>query len=367
MRRLALVVLSLAGVAFAESFFSARGLGEEWGMVDARTFGLYTLGPTNPAYGINFLIPTFSATFLTEYLNGRENHSSRNIGDFVPMNVMGFMPLPFDFGFRVGLAERFNQDFSVYSDSIVTGTTSYQRHIVGKGGVYGATFGAGKNLFKHLTLGADYTWFFGSSVEEWGLKVYEGGYVTKDTTDAVFSGYNFKLGGSLQTQLFTLNGLWETPIGLNVASELHSVAKTETASSRFRTPSAWGLGLSINGPKNTRLFFDYRNQPWAGSNPSLGFTNGATYAAGLELKRVPITIGYRNRSWPVLSVMDKKISEQAIFVKSSLPISYWGDFHFGVEFLQRGDGSLTETGLRLMTSLSFEEPWKRRHRRWGGG
>lgn len=367
MKQVVLVLVASVGLLFGESFFNPRGLGEEWGQVDARTFGWYALGPANPAFGIKMSAPTFSATTLAEFISGSDNNQQRNIGGFVPMNFMGCVPLPFDFGCRVGLGQRFNEDFSVYSDSVVSDLISYRKHIIGRGGMYGADFGLGKSFFKNLVVGTNFTWFFGSSVEEWIVEVFEGDYITKDTTEAIFSGYNFNLGGSFQSKLGTVTAFWSAPIRLNIASEVHSVQKVQTFERELMVPNAWGLGLSINGPKNTGFFFDFQNKPWAGSNQDLGFTNGLSFAGGLELKNIPLAIGYKNRVWYVQSANNKKINEQALFVKGSRPLSYWGDFSVALEFLQRGDGSLTETGLRLMTTLSFEEPWKKRQRRWGGG
>jgi hypothetical protein len=358
----------LSSFALAQSFFAPRGLGEATNLCDARLVALgspYAFSPQNPAQGLRLRTPTFYATGIYEVVYGTEGELARGLTDLRPTGLGAGFPLPVNFGLGVGVCERFNQDFDLYSP-VVEQELKYQHHTVGQGGIYRVSFSLWKGLFDKLGLGVDYGWMFGGSTEYWMLNPVGGGPLIKDTVETVYSGGGFRAGGRLEAGIFGFGGFYETGADFDLSGRVSSPAGESCYSRQLTLPGSYGLGVRFQPFSRIDLFFDYYSLPY--EEAEIGGHRGNRYALGLEWSitpKIPLRLGISSQEWYVRTAGGEVIWEDALSLGSSIPIKGWGGFDYSLEVLHRQGGDLSEWGMRLVTTLCFEEEWRLRERRWG--
>lgn len=375
MTRLLLIVLSMVIFSLlpAQSFFSMRGLGEEIINTDAVTTSLgsaISLSYQNPSYPIKKENTIFEATVIGSGIYGDDANHHRFISNVRPNYLKGLFVLPFGFGFGLGLAERFNQNFDVYSDSQL----GYQRHVVGYGGIYSIGVSISKSFYDYVGLGFEYNRNFGDAQERWFFETSTGSNITTDTVATNYRGDLLKFGLSSHIWIFNLGVLYEKNLPIYIDSRVlsHGVVTDSISNLKFQIPARIGFGISFNPINKLLISLDYfhrntKNIKIADTN-SMIYRNCNKYSIGFEYNlnnRNPLRIGYRYYDWYFVDQSSKIINEQAITIGIGIPIPKFGSFNLALELINRKGSSISEKICRLNITLHYEETWKIRKRRWG--
>jgi hypothetical protein len=364
----------LLSLGSAQSFFSGRGFGEEVTFSDAASGalgGLFTASTRNPAYPLgtpktNF---TFSALALGNYATDTSGRH-RVLGDVRPDYVRIRVPLPVGLRLGLGLSEWFNQDFDVYSDSY----PQYRRHVVSKGGIYDINGSIAANLFKTVSIAAEYNRLFGGSSELWRFDAFEGNYTTFDTIQYNYAGDALTFGLYAQRWIVGLGGFYQPVLDFNLNSwvRTHGSVSESLTAEKVGFPARYGAGLVISPTASLKVFLegakrDARNLTIGGSTRP-EFHNSLEGMVGVQymLDDVhPLRLGARLNNWYLSDAGGTPVREIAVTGGSSFPIAGLGSFDFSVEYMNRAGTVIHENLVRAGLTLYFEEPWKARKRRWG--
>jgi hypothetical protein len=359
----------------AQSFFSMRGLGEEIINTDAVMTSLgsaITLSYQNPSYPVLKEKTVFEAGIIGSGVLGKESNYQRFLADARPNYLKGIFALPLGFGFGLGLSERFNQNFDIYSDT--TTNPGYQRHIVGYGGIYNLSVGVSRSFFQHASLGFEYNRNFGNAQESWFFEALPASNTTTDTVTTNYRGDALKFGLSASIWHFTLGALYENNLPIYIDSKVlsHGVVTDSISGLKFEFPPRIGFGLSFIPISKLLIGLDYfyRNSKdiKIGDSTNAIYRNSSKYSLGLAYKlneKYTLRLGYRNYDWYFTEASNQPIKEQAITLGSSIPIPKFGSFDIALELINRKGGSLTENICRLNLTLHYEEAWEKRKRHWG--
>ena len=359
----------------AQSFFSMRGLGEEIINTDAVMTSLgsaLTLSYQNPSYPVIKENMVFEAGIIGSGVYGKEANHQRFIADARPNYLKGIFALPLGFGLGLGLSERFNQDFDIYSDTMAQ--SGYQRHIVGYGGIYSFGASVSRSFFKHAAVGFEYNRNFGDAQESWFFEALPASNITTDTVATNYRGDALKFGLSTSIWHFNLGVLYEKDLPIYIDSRVlsHGIVADSVTNLKFELPPRLGFGLSFHPINKLTVCLDYfhRNSEDTKIADSLGiiFRNSNKYSLGFAYQldeKYTLRIGYRNYDWYFADRSNELIKEQAITLGSGVPIPKFGAFNFALELINRKGGSLTENICRLNLTLHYEEAWKIRKRHWG--
>jgi hypothetical protein len=160
-----IIFFCILSFGYSQSFFSMRGFGEEILATDAVSSslgGLVSLSRENPSYPIALNKTSFYANVLSGFVYGQQGTAKRMIYDIRPIRVQGKIPLPFESRIGLKISEMFNQNFNIYSDSLLFSGYWTRRHIIGKGGIYQLGANLSKSFFNNkFSLGAEYLRLFG--------------------------------------------------------------------------------------------------------------------------------------------------------------------------------------------------------------
>jgi hypothetical protein len=376
-----LLLISLLITAFSingQSFFSMRGFGEQLLYTDAYSSslgGLVSLGRENPAFPMVLEKTSFYASVTPDFVIGQENRASRIIYDIRPISVDGKIPLPY--GFRAGLklSEQFNQNFNIYSDSTQFSNYWIRRHIIGQGGIYRLAGGVGKSFFnRKLTLGFEYSKLLGQSMERWYFEVMNGNYITQDTINTNYSGNSIRFGAITNISFVTIGLSAENILPGRINSNIisHGTIVDSVRGLKYTAPYNVGLGIVIDKLSRTKLFLDLYYENWSSIKLAdtlvSGFKNSLKYSIGAEHwlnDNYPLRIGFRYYQTYLEDHYGKQVYEYALTGGSSVKIPKFGFFDYSLEIIRRQGRGLKETIGRINFSISFDEAWKKRTRRWG--
>jgi len=367
-----------AASCFGQSFFSMKGFGEEILYTDANSAalaGLVGLSRENPAFPIALTKTNFSGTVLSNFVYGQENSKSRMIYDIRPLVIDGKIPLPYNFRIGMNLRERFNQNFDIYSDSIPFSGYWTRRQIIGKGGIYGLSFNAGKSFPKQkISLGFEYSRLLGQAVERWYFDIINGNYRTEDSITTNYSAHNLRFGICSEISFITLGIFGEDILPGKISSKVvsHGAVVDSVDGLKFNLPYSLGIGLAVNKFERTKLYFDVFYRAWdkttIADTAVSRFSNSMKYSIAAEhwlTDYYPLRVGLRYYSLYLTDHLGLQIKEYALTCGSSMPIPKFGYFDYSLEIIQRQGKEIKETIGRINFSLSFEEAWKKRTRRWG--
>ncbi len=372
----------------AQSFFNSRGLGEITPSGDARVAALAepsALSTLNPGIFVGLNQTSFHATALAAAALGTQNGSSRILRDARPAAFNVATPLPFGTRFFGGINQKFSQDFNVWSESLAD--TAYRRHVIGRGGIYALRVGLAKSLFDKVCVGVEYGHIAGGSREKWRFEVDNGGYTSTDTIEVDYTGNTFKIGGSFQSQAFSLAGYYEPPLGLSAQryKRVHGVIQDSTRTFALSLPHSFSFAVALNPVDRLGLNLGLTLNPWqdatitqGGSVSDLGYKNVWRGSVGAEYgvdSVHPVRLGYSRQTWyynaldtyfdPGFQFHSSPIVENGIHLGTSVPIPKFGSLDISGEVLFRNSAVLKETAGRLMLTLSYSEAWTKRIRRWG--
>jgi hypothetical protein len=358
----------------AQSFFSSRGFGEEITYSDAASGalgGLITASSRNPAYPLGTSKTNFTASALVlgNYATD-DGGRHRALGDVRPEFIKVRVPLPVGLRLGLGLEERFNQDFDVYSDSY----PQYRRHVVSKGGIYDINASIAASLFRTVSLSAEYNRLFGGSSELWRFDAFEGNYTTFDTIQYNYAGDALTLGLYAQRWVVGLGGFFQPVLDFNLNSwvRTHGSVSESLIAEPVGFPARYGAGLVISPTASLKVFLEGAKSDAAkltiGGSTRPEFHNSLEGVLGVQymLDDVhPLRLGARLNNWYLSDAGGMPVREIAVTGGSSFPIAGLGSFDFSVEYMNRAGTAIHENVARAGLTLYFEEPWKARKRRWG--
>lgn len=350
----------------SQSFFSTRGLGEDLLLSDA-VMGAYgrrvSLSLLNPAYGSKFPAASFFLTGLGEMVYAHEERRGRLFWGIRPETFITLIPIPYGFGLSLGVYEKFNQDFDIFSDSISSSGISYRHHVRSEGGVYRASIGGWKDFFNLVSIGSEYNYLFGGSTEEWLLEILGGEHLTKDSCSIKYRGGCFTTGLLVKTRLFSFGALYESDVKLNISTHIKTVAQTDSFKLNGSLPYSYGFGFILSPIKDLQLSLDYFKRTWADTIGKMEFVNSDKYSLGVGYRS--LRIGYGHTNWASPSSKGSPIKEDMVSIGYPLPLRPWGTLQLCLGMgMRKGDGLTEEIG-RVSFTFFFQEPWKKRKRKWG--
>ena len=263
----------------------------------------------------------------------------------------------------------------------------------GTGGVNQVYWGNSVELFKHLSLGVNASYLFGSLTQTESL-VTDGLSTTLTTTRQVFlKNFNFIYGGQYYT---ALNKRWDLSIG-GVYQPSHSLAADATVivtdnatqisstsddvkNTPFKLPNSSGFGFSITKDKKYTLSGDYRYQGWTSTNYSgsnFALKNSSRASLGFEVSNklknynsqfeknflqagVYYGTSYLTVNGQQLKEMGLTLGYGLFRIKSQLGLSTLG-VSVGLDVGQRGTttaGLIKENYVNFNIIVSYRDFWR---------
>lgn len=370
----------LAGGSFAQSFFNPLGLGEVVAPAFARSNALGSpsaLSPANPGVFLNISKTNLNISLLTGTTIGKQRNNTRAIGTVRPIGLYGAVPLPTRTRILIGIEQRFGQDFDLWSESLAN-TTRY--HITSRGGIYSLNAGVAQSFLSHFAIGAQFHQLWGSSREEWQFHAPEGS-IAADTMEILYSGTTARIGFSASFLRSTLSIIYDPPLTLTTRrfKHIHGVTTDSIRTYSIKLPHTIALGAATDRLWQTRINLGLELRPWSGSRideKEVGYRNVWRGCIGLEYELFPnhpLRLGYSMGSWycaprsPLTTL--NPVTEKGAHLGTGIPIPNFGALDIAGELLfRKGEtpsGPLGETAARLILTLSYEETWAKRIRRWG--
>ncbi|MEO0077660.1 MAG: hypothetical protein ABIK86_01485 [candidate division WOR-3 bacterium] len=370
--RLAILLLIPVTIAIGQSFFNMRGLGEITPLAEARLDALgnpRALSSANPGAFVNLTGTRFDLSVLAAGLYGRQREQDRLLGDARPGAFQAAVPLPLAGRLVLGLDQRFNQDFDVWSESA---PGSHLYHVIGRGGIYALRAGIAKSFFDRLCAGLEYNYHLGAAREDWRFHPGSGSSFSTDTVEIYYSGSGLRAGASFETPRLGAALLYETQLDLNAIryTRIHGITADSLHTYRLRLPHVIGMGLTASLLERLRLVAALEYRPWAATtidNTLVGYHNTWRVSAGGEfnlLENLPLRLGYSSENW-YFDASTGRIREHAISIGSGLPIPKFGSLDMSGSVALRRAGDLTEFAGSLTVTLAYREQWQKRTRRWG--
>jgi len=342
-----------AGSLWGYSVFNTRGLG---GYVPPVEF-LNAAPRHRTRIGVGF---------VSEFVQAVDSSNVRSGFLTRPERLEFYFPLPYNLGLAAQVAERFDLDFSVQSDSVRSVYTLIRR-IEGRGGIEGARVALDKSFYNVFYLCAGYERYFGGAWERWTSEVVELETITTDSLlyhfggDGVWGVCGVHLGG------VRLRGFYAYPFALRVTTEVQTSRDTSTVDSVSYVPPVEFGGLLNYTGRRLSLGFAYIQQS-GGEDGGLFFNTGrlAELNAAWRLEALTLTGRAGWSEWYARTADGSAISELYAGLGVRIPIESYG---WGVVELKGGlrrGGTLSEYRAELRTGLEFNEIWKKRERMWGG-
>ncbi len=351
-----------------------RGLGEINPPADARIMSLGSpaaLSYLNPGILVHLDKTCFNGTALAIGTIGSETGQNRFIGNIRPAGFHSAVPLPLNSRLVMGIDQRFNQDFDVWSELL--SDTAYRYHIVGRGGIHALRAGIAHSMFKTGCIGIEYNRLVGSSREDWRFETLEGAYVSIDTIELTYSGNALKIGASVQAELFSIAGFYEPSVRLNAKSSrrVHGVVKDSIKDYKIKLPNLFALGATVNPFEKLVLVAGLEYRPWSGitvnntasesNRDAIRFCFGSACPVG----PVQLRLGYSYQPWYYTAAGNEPITDHRLHLGTSIPIPKFGSLDIAAELSRRDGGYLSETSGYLTLTLAYHEAWLKRTRHWG--
>jgi hypothetical protein len=356
MKRAILILLAMSFSLSAYSIFNTRGL------------GCYT--PPREFLDIDQRTQTsLEARFIAEYVYATDDSTGGQSAFLLRPELFRFyLPLVWRFGLGTEIAQRFNLDFTVESDSAHSSDYTLIRTVKGRGGIEGLRVYLDKSFYDIVYLGAGYERLFGGAWERWDSEVVELGQTTVDSLLYFFGGNGFWGMAGLRLGPVEFRGFYGYPLDLKVTTEVQTSRDTAVVDSASYTPPGELGGIVTYSANKLRLGAAYVQQT-ASEATSLCFVPGRLIQvnASGELKPFVLTGKAGWRSWYVESSDGSPIRDIYLGLGMRIPIESYG---YGIVEvsggLRNGGSDISEYHLELYTGLEFRELWKRRERMWGG-
>lgn len=386
-------ILFVASTCFADSYYSALGLGMPRYFVSPKAVGMggagigvvdrFTLNAMNPAALNIGNITTVAVDFQYENVENKysgnkittRNGNASGFRFIVPLKaylkmIMSLRPLAAS---RYVFQKRFSND-----------SVTYDRFVKGSGGLNAAGLGLQYIVMPGLAVGGVINFNFGSFNEEWKTEFSEPGY--KNSDDKINS---HLWGGGLQLGIL-YNPIKNLGIGVtyqsssnlrtNTQTEFGTEGTIESETIRLSYPSALGAGVSFGFSKLV-LAADFFTQFWnkytvAGRDIN-NFGAFKRYSGGIEYlnsrdplaaygKKISYRLGGYFAQLPFKDIAGNAVKEQ--FMSFGLGFPFQGNqgrVDTAVEIGTRGPSSQMNSQdivIRISGSVTGGELWfQRRH------
>lgn len=373
------ILLFATGLLSAQSFFNTQGLGEIGRVADARSASLGThaaLSWHNPAWLLRLPRTNITASLLGAGTVGIEQTGSRFVGTVRPAGFYAGIPLPLDGRLTLGLDEKFNQDFDIWTAPLPG--NDYRYRVISRGGVYALKTGLAWAFLDAGCVGVEYARLLGASREHWRLEAIDGNSVSVDTIETDYAAHSLKFGASSEIGRLGF-GAWYAPAvdyQVETLRRVHGVIGESLRLQQIRLPGTATAGLSYATTDRLEISAGIEYRPWSGvtidNKPAKSWQNAWRASGGLQLALDTMrairfgysrSTGYRALDWGTAAA--RPVTENRLHLGTGLPVGGFGSLDFALEVGQRANGSLTEYVGRILVSLAYRESWHRRTRRWG--
>lgn len=364
----------------AQSFFNIQGLGEPIYGATALTSALgkpVAISPGNPGNFIHLAQTSIEMTFGGIATIGQQANLTRGVFHIRPLTFYGAIPLPSRTRVLLGIDETFNQDFDVWSESL-SEVAPTRHHIVSRGGIYSLNAGIAQSFLSHFCSGILLRVHLGGSRENW-LYITSEGTIATDTIAIDYSALTARVGAAAQFKPVTFTASFDPPFRLTGRrwKLIHGATSDSFRTYQIELPSIFNLGAEI-GPfgKNLSFALGLELRPWTQAkinNATAEYHSTLRPSFGIEyeiLPHHPLRLGYSTTNWYCLITATKKpIKENAFHLGTGIPIPKFGGINLAGELVlrkgQTPSGWLKETSGRIILTLSYQETWAKRTRRWG--
>lgn len=289
---------------------------------------------------------------------------------------VGFLPFS-NVGYNINKTEKIDGGQSLGNYSTV---------FIGEGGLHQMYIGAGYKLFKGLSVGANFSYLFGTINRSTNTFI-----TSNEKPDVSFNedlsirDYKLDLGMQYTINLakkksLTIGGVYSLGHKLNsTASSQFDGADITPANSDFRLPQMFGMGLTYNYDKRLTVGLDYSLQQWSKGNYfGNELCDRSKYSIGAEFIPSPNKRNYLGRvkyrvgafiSDPYVKVADG--TDANIFTKGSREYGVTGGFGLPVfksksilsisaqysKINAKTSNMIGESYLKLSVGLTFNEAW----------
>ena len=196
----------------------------------------------------------------------------------------------------------FNYSFLYTDPELIGRTGNITYSAAGNGSIYKTFAAAGVRIGRHLSLGAQWNFYFGNIVKQYYTTFNDASYNgIQNSTDGHFSGHGFKVGvqyeipvsakltiavGATYASRVALGGTMEAgrySAGSAAADTLYHKTDVLGVDSKVSLPSEIGVGVAFKNPGKWTLELDYTRSDWtaSGLDNARGFTASNTFKAAV--------------------------------------------------------------------------------------
>jgi hypothetical protein len=244
-------------------------------------------------------------------LNSSGKSNTGYTGNFNYM-ALGFRYTPWLAG-SLGVVPFSSVGYSIYKQNYVEGMTEeiYASEYVGSGGISQAYFGNAIKINKHLSLGVNTSYMFGSLTQEENITgtevVPSFQIVRQDFLKSFYFEYGFQYSLSRDKRDYLLGITYSNKQNLKSNHIIHiydagySLVQTEKYDAEYlKVPARLGVGIGIQNSGRFTLLFDYNFQKWSEveyPNQIDEFKNSHRFSFGGEFRPWgyrAINKGYKN-------------------------------------------------------------------------
>ena len=280
------------GVLADQSQGFSRGMGGlTYGLRDSKNVNMQNPASYSAIDSLTMIFDMGLSGQMTNFQEGQKKVNAKT-GDF-DYAVALFRVMP-KMGVSLGVVPYSNIGYSFYRTSTqnnLTSSTSY----TGDGGFSQAYIGVGYEVIPHLSVGANFSYFWGKYDKSIVNATSETNASTLTRTYSTsVSSYKLDLGAQWQQQLSKDNLLTVGAV-VGLGHKLHGDAVIDTLSVRnaFSLPFSLGVGASVLHKNSLLLGVDYTLQKWGGldypvlNNVAKKYTN----QSGVLKDRHKLTVG----------------------------------------------------------------------------
>ncbi|MEM6525417.1 MAG: hypothetical protein AAF693_16565 [Bacteroidota bacterium] len=298
-------------------------------------------------------------------------------------------------GASFGLRQYSNVDYFIFGRGDFNGIPgTYNILYEGSGGLNEAYFGYGRNISNRLSLGAHFSYIFGSINNSqqinsfdrnFNLKIEDQNYLTTVKLDLGIQ-YSIPLNKSiltlgatydLKSDLSSSRELTITETAPGTTTSIDSVARESIDSEDYLLPHGFGLGVNYNHRNKYQINMDFQTDFWSESSLSgddyalrdsrrfsLGFEKLPNYKSETYFSRVSYGFGFFAEQTYLL-LGNEGLNNAGFTGGLSMPLGGRGIFRIVGERATRGNGLsdfFSESYTKLTFSLIFMDFWFQQRR-----
>ncbi|MEO0555833.1 MAG: hypothetical protein AAF149_21690 [Bacteroidota bacterium] len=358
----------------------------------------YTINNLNPA---SYSAIGYPYSFLSEF-GLSLSFAQRDDGDDSGFQLgldFPYLAMAFKTGDRsgasFGLRQYSNVEYFIFGRDDFNGIPgTYNILYEGLGGLNEAYFGYGRNISSRLSVGAHFSYIFGSINNNqqinsfdrnFNLQIEDQNYLNTVKLDLGFqymipmNRSNLTIGATydLKSDLSSSRELFITETAPGTSISVDSIALETIDSDEYLLPHAFGIGFNLNHRDKIQINMDFKTHLWSESSLSgddyelrdsrrlsLGFEKLPNYKNETYFSRVSYGFGFFGEQSYLL--LDGEGLDNAGFTAGlSLPLGSSGVFRIIGERASRGNGLtefFSESYTKLTLSLTFIDFWFRKRK-----